>query len=643
MIRRYAFARTSLRCCFSALFGTIAVLILVTESFAFSPAVNDTIDIAAHYTKYEFRIPMRDGVKLYTAVYVPKDTTRDYPFLMLRTPYSCAPYGPDQYPRSLGPGGTYRFAKEGYIFVYQDVRGRFMSEGRFLNMTPHIADKKSPQDVDESSDTYDTVEWLLQNVRHNNGRAGLHGISYPGFYVAASIIDTHPAIKAASPQAAIGDWFIGDDFHHFGTFFLQDAFRFFYSFEHREPNPTPNRGPRFDFGIDDAYTFFLRLGPLRNANIQYFNNKIAFWDSMMTHGTYNKFWQRRNIIPNMKNVTANVMNVMGFFDAEDPYGPVKIYHSIEKNNPDANNIMVMGPWFHGGWVRSGGDKLGNVSFEQRTADYYQENVDIVFFNHHLKDKGEMNLPEVLAFASGSNEWHQLDAWPPPGATPATFYLRENGSLSNEKPAAKEKAGDSYLADPAKPVPYTQEITSRRTREYMDEDQRFASRRPDVLVYQTGELGEDLTLAGPVKVELYVSTTGTDADYVVKVIDVYPDSFPDYRNKYMNVPMGGYQMLVRAEPMRAKFRNSFEKPEALVPGKVTRIAFEMPDIFHTFRKGHRLMVHVQSSWFPISDRNPQKFVDIYSASEADFQQATHTIHRSAQYPSSITIGRLQPAR
>ena len=595
---------------------------------------------AANYTKYEFNIPMRDGVTLYTAVYVPKDSTQQYPFLMKRTPYSCSPYGADQFPETLGPVGDSRFADEGYIFVYQDVRGRFMSEGTFINMTPHIANKQSPQQVDESSDTYDTVEWLLANVPNNNGRLGLWGISYPGFYVAASIIDSHPAIKAASPQAAIGDWFIGDDFHHRGAFFLQDAFNFFAFFESPGPNPTNQWGPRFDYNSNDAYQFFLDLGPLPNANEKYFNHKIAFWDSMMAHGNYDAFWQRRNIIPYMKNVTASVMNVMGFFDAEDPHGPVNIYHSIEKNNPGIDNTIVMGPWYHGGWVRSDGSMLGNVSFEKKTAEYYRQNIDIKFFNYYLKDKGTLDLPEVLAFASGSNEWHELAAWPPPAAAPVSLYLRANGGLTFEAPVATENAADSYVSDPANPVPYTAEKTIRRTREYLVAEQRLAGEREDVLVYQTEILSEDVTLAGPISVDLYVETTGTGADFIVKLIDVYPDDFPEHENKYMDVPMGGYQMLVRAEPMRAKFRNSFETPEPLEPGTVTLVEWDTPDIFHTFKAGHRIMVQVQSTWFPITDRNPQKFVDIYNATASDFQATTHTIHRSAQYPSHLRMGRLR---
>ncbi len=595
---------------------------------------------ADNYTKSEYRIPMRDGAELFTAVYVPRDTTLEYPFLVKRTPYTVAPYGEDEYPQHLGPVGSRRFAEEGYIFVYQDVRGRFMSDGVFQNMTPYEPDKDDPGEVDESSDFYDTVEWLLENVHPNNGRVGIWGISYPGFYTAASIIDNHPAVRAASPQAAIGDWFVGDDFHHKGAFFLQDAFRFFPAFRSFRPELTTEYGQRFDFGTDNAYEFFMDLGPLPNANERYFKHSVVFWDSMMTHGTYDEFWQSRNIIPHMDNVTAAVMTVAGWFDAEDPYGPIEIYESIERQNPGVQNTLVAGPWYHGGWVRARGDRLGNVSFEEPTGEYYRNNIDIAFFNHHLKDKGQLDLPESMVFATGSNEWHSFDAWPPPGMDTAAFYFHEDGRLGFESPSTAAGTGDSYVSDPADPVPYTQEIRIDRSREYMVEDQRFAADREDVLVYQTDVLTENITLAGPVTADLYVSTTGSDADFVVKLIDVYPDDFPDIEDPYLDVPMGGYQMLVRAEILRAKFRNSFETPEPLVPGQVTRITFESPHIFHTFEAGHRIMVQVQSSWFPLVDRNPQTFVDIYSATEEDFQTARHTVHRSERYPSQIVVGRLE---
>ncbi|MEZ4699060.1 MAG: CocE/NonD family hydrolase [Rhodothermales bacterium] len=603
-------------------------------------------DLTAHYTKHEYRIPMRDGVTLYTAVYVPKDAGETYPFLFHRTPYSSGPYGPDAYPDRVGPTGTTRFMEEGFIFVNQDVRGRFMSEGQFLNMTPACPPDAPATCVDESTDMYDSVEWLLANVTPNNGRVGILGISYPGFYAAASIINSHPAIRAASPQAPIGDWFVGDDFHHNGALFLQDAFNFFTRFEHPVPNPTDRRGESFAYPVDDAYTFFLGLGALRNVNERYYQHRVAFWDSLMVHDTNDAFWQRRNILPHLNNVRANVMTVAGLFDAEDPYGPIHIYHNIEARNPGIGNTLVLGPWFHGGWVRSTGDALGNVTFEEQTSVYYQEEIDLPFFAYHLKDKGSIDLPEALAFSTGSNDWHRLPAWPPPAMTTRTLYFGDNGRLSFEAPTASGDAADAYVSDPANPVPYTQEKTTNRTREYMVEDQRFVSDRPDVLVYQTEPLTEDVTFAGPITANLFVSTTGTDADFVVKLIDVYPDDTPEHQepaDKYLNVPMAGYQMLVRGEVFRAKFRNSYERPEPLTPGKVETVRFDTPDIFHTFKAGHRIMVHVQSSWFPLVDRNPQQFLDIPEATDADFKAATHRVFRSAAHPSRLEVGQWTPSR
>lgn len=602
----------------------------------------DSYNPQDQYEKYEYQIPMRDGVKLYTSVFVPKDRSQNYPFLMKRTPYSCSPYGEGKFPSILGPQGDHRFAKEGYIFVCQDVRGRWMSEGKFTNMTPHIANKRNNNDVDESSDMYDSAEWLLKNVPNNNGRIGLHGISYPGFYVAASIIDTHPAIKAASPQAPIGDWFMGDDFHHNGAFFLLDFYRFFPGFEHPESTPTQKRSAGIELGINDHYTYFQRLGALPNANRRYFNNKVNYWNEVMAHETYDSFWQRSNIIPHMKNIKTPVMTVFGAFDAEDPLGGTAIYQSIRKNNPQANNRLVFGPWFHGGWERAEGDYLNNVHFGQKTAVQYRESMDIAFFNHYLKDKGTFNQANVKAFASGSNEWHDFEVWPPNNTSPFSLFFRENGGLNTTKPTAAQ-GKDAYISDPAKPVPFTQEITPNRTREYMTEDQRFAARRPDVLVYQSEVLTEDVTLVGGVNIDLWVQTTGTDADFVVKLIDVFPDDMPETQEKakkYMNIPMSAYQMLVRGEVFRGKFRKSFEKPEPITPNRPTNIKWTAPDVFHTFKKGHRIMVQVQSTWFPLVDRNPQQFMNIRQAEDRDFKAQTHTILRSAQYPSKVMVARLK---
>ena len=586
----------------------------------------DGDDVKANYTKQEVQIPMRDGVKLFTAIYIPKDASQKYPIMLNRTPYSVAPYGADAYRTQVGP--TPLFQKEKYIFVYQDVRGRYLSEGTFEDVRPIIANKKSAADIDEASDTYDTIDWLVKNVPNNNGRVGMWGISYPGFYAAMGAIDAHPALKAVSPQAPVTDWFIGDDFHHNGTLFLPHAFNFFSGFGKPRPQPTTQGAPGFAHFTPDGYRFFLDLGPLANVNQKYFKGEIAFWNQMIEHPNYDAFWQARNPRPHLKQVKPAVMTVGGWFDAEDLFGALNTYKSIEKQSAGAYNILVMGPWFHGGWARSDGDALGNVRFGSKTSEFYRENIELVFFNHFLKDKGEGKLPEAYLFNTGANQWRTFDQWPPQGAEEKSVYLDATGRLSFSAPAQKTCFAE-YVSDPLKPVPFITNTATGMTREYMVDDQRMAATRTDVLTYQTDVLAEDLTAAGPVRVSLDVSTTGTDSDFVVKVIDVYPDNAPDNVLNLTGVRMGGYQMLVRGEPFRARFRNSFAKPEPMTPGKVTRVEFEMPDVLHTFLKGHRLMVQVQSSWFPIVDRNPQKFVDIYTAKAADFQKATERVYCSSR--------------
>ncbi|HXG67153.1 MAG TPA: CocE/NonD family hydrolase [Blastocatellia bacterium] len=596
-----------------------------------------TFDVKAHYTKYEYQIPMRDGVKLFTSVYVPKDTSQKYPIMLNRTPYSVRPYGPDEYKTELGPSPL--FMREGFIFVYQDVRGRMMSEGNFKWMTPYIPNKTKPTDVDETTDTYDTIEWLLKNVPNHNGRVGMWGISFPGFYTAQGIIAAHPALKAASPQAPMADNFLGDDMHHNGAFFLPHAFNFIAVFGQPRQGPTKEFPPRFNHGTPDGYKFFLEMGPLANANEKYFKGRIAIWNEWMEHGTYDSYWQAQNVPQHMKKVTPAVMTVGGWFDAEDLYGPLKIYEAIEKNNPNTYNILVMGPWSHGGWARSDGDTLGNVRFGSKTSLFYRENIELPFFNYYLKGKGELKLPEAYVFETGDNEWQTHEQWPPKNVKMENLYLHADGKLSFAAPK-EARAFDEYVSDPNRPVPFINYIAIGMTREYMTDDQRFAATRPDVLVYQTDALTEDVTIAGPITASLFVSTSGTDSDYVVKLIDVYPDDYPDDTPdddpNPARVKMGGYQQLVRGEPMRAKFRNSFVKPEPMVPNKVTKVEFVMPDAYHTFRKGHRIMVQIQSTWFPLVDRNPQKFVDIYKATEADFQKATQRVFRSAGSASHLKL-------
>lgn len=611
-------------------------LCLASTLFAQPPAPDQAkLDaIKAAYTKYEYEIPMRDGKKLFTSVYVPKDQTRTYPILMNRTPYSVAPYGVDNYKDALGP--SEKFSKEGYIFVYQDVRGRNMSEGEFVNMTPHRAVKRGPADVDESSDTYDTIDWLLKKLKGHNGNVGQWGISYPGFYTAAGMIDAHPALKAVSPQAPITDWFVGDDFHHNGALYLPHMFRFFGGFGRARPEPRrpdPRSAPRTDG--PEGYPFFLELGPLSTINEKHFKNEIAFWTEMTKHPNYDAFWQSRNLRPHLRDIKPAVMTVGGWFDAENLFGAIHTYRWTEKQSPGAKNVIVMGPWYHGQWARDDGEGLGPVKFNAKTSLYYREQMEFPFFQYWLKGQGEMKLPEAYVFETGTNVWRQFDAWPPKQAAAKSLYFHPGGKLSFEAPAGE--GVEEYVSDPMKPVPFVGGQAAFMTREHMVEDQRFASRRTDVLVFQTDVLREDVTIAGPLRPELFVSTSGTDSDFVVKLIDVYADDFPDPNPNPAGVKMAGYQQLIRGELFRGRFRKSFERPEPFVPGQIEKIEYEMPDVFHTFRKGHRMMVQVQSTWFPLVDRNPQKFVEnIYEARAADFQKATQRVSVGRSRASRVGV-------
>jgi len=593
-------------------------------------------DVRAHYTKYEYRIPMRDGVRLFTSVYVPKDQSRTYPILVDRTPYSVGPYGVDNYKKELGP--SQKFEEAGYIFVYQDVRGRYMSEGKFLEMTPHIDNKKGPQDVDDSSDMYDTVDWLLKHVPNHNGKVGIWGISYPGFYTSASIIDSHPAIKAASPQAPMTDLFMGDDAYHGGAFMLSANFGFYVFFKPFDEPATPSEDrERFDFKTHDAYEFFQRAGTLANATEKYFKQGDWLWNDQVRHDTYDDYWKARNLAPHMHNIKCAVMTVGGWFDAEDLAGPFKTYRSIEEKNPGITNMLVIGPWVHGGWARSTGEKLGSVSFAAKTSEFFRDQIQFPFFEQQLKGKSEdVKLPEAYVFETGTNLWRKYDSWPPRDSQSKMLYFQPGGKLSFDPPAAGSQSFDEYVSDPAKPVPFIGYYALDVPQEYMVSDQRFASRRTDVLVYQTDPLEEDITLAGPVSPELHVSTTGTDSDFVVKLIDVYPDDYPSPEPNPAGVQMSGYQQLVRGEPMRGKFRNNFETPEPFVPGKIAKVSFDMPDVNHCFRRGHRIMVQVQSSWFPLIDMNPQKFLNIPDAHRSDFQKATERVFHSQGMASGLAV-------
>jgi putative CocE/NonD family hydrolase len=590
--------------------------------------------LEAHYTKQEYRIPMRDGVHLFTIVYAPKDTSRPHPILLNRTPYGIGPYEKDQYRGNLGPNRL--FPKESYIFAYQDVRGCFMSEGEFLDMRPHIDKKTSPKEIDESSDTYDTIDWLLKHVPNHNGRVGQWGISYPGFYTSAGMIDAHPALKAVSPQAPIADWFF-DDFHHHGALFLPHAFNFLSVFGQPRPEPTSKRALRFDHGTPDGYQFFLDLGPLRNANERYFKDRIATWNRLVEHPNYDAFWQARNLLPHLHKVPPAVMTVGGWFDAEDLYGTLQTYRAVEQQNPGIFNVLVMGPWRHGGWARTDGDRLGDINFGGKTASFYQRQIELPFFEHYLKDQGDPKLPEAYVFATGANRWRQFDHWPPRHAQKRSLYFHAGGRLTFEAPVEEEDACDEYVSDPAHPVPFSDEIANGMTAEYMTDDQRFAARRPDVLTYRTDVLKEELTLAGPLVADLRVATTGTDADWVVKLIDVFPPNAEDYSNMRRGEHLGGYQMMVRSEVIRGRFRDSYERPEPFVAGEPTKVMLPLQDVLHTFGKGHRVMIQVQSTWFPLVDRNPQKYVpNIYLADAKDFIKATERVYRSKRLASCVQV-------
>jgi hypothetical protein len=606
---------------------------LILLMSAYSQAQN-TLDIKAAYDKFEYQIAMRDGVKLFTSVYAPKDASQKYPIMLNRTPYGVGPYGSGLYRNALGPSPL--FAQEGYIFVYQDVRGRNMSEGDFAWMKPHNPKKTSPTEADETTDTYDTIEWLIKNIPNNNGRVGMWGISYPGHYTAQGVIAAHPALKAASPQAPMADNWIGDDMHHNGAFFLPHAFNFLAVFDTPRTGPGVAAGPRFDHGTPDGYRFFLEMGPLSNANKKYFKNQKRLWNEWMEHGDYDEYWKAQNVPQHLNKVKPAILTVGGWFDAEDLYGPLKIYQAIEKNNPHTYNSLVMGPWCHGCWSRQDGDTLGGVAFGTKTSVFYRENIELPFFNHYLKDKGDLKLPEAFVFETGTNQWRQYDHWPPKNAQQTSLYLNAGGKLSFEAPREMRAAYDEYISDPARPVPFINALSIGMTGDYMIQDQRFAATRTDVLVYEGEVLKEDITVAGPIVVDLYASTSGTDSDFVVKLIDVYPNDAPNPAPNPGNVRMGGYQMLVRGEPMRAKYRAGWDKPAPLTPNRPTQIKFEMPDVNHTFQKGHRIMIQIQSTWFPLVDRNPQKFVNIYKATDADFQKATQRVYRSGAFKTRLLL-------
>jgi putative CocE/NonD family hydrolase len=606
-----------------------------------------------HYTKYEYRIPVRDGSKLFAAVYVPKDQSRRYPLLMVRTPYGCGPYGVDRDGVSrLAPSED--FLKAGYIFVCQDVRGRHMSEGEFVEMTPHRPAKKTPADVDESSDTHDSVQWLLDHVPGHNGRVGLWGISYPGFYAAASVIDSHPAIKAVSPQAPIADLYMGDDSYHGGAFMLAGNFGFYTGFKRQQtPALPPRQQPLFDWGTQDGYEYYLQF-----ANLDALSARLAkdggpnpYFDVQVQHDRYDEFWQTRAITPHLRNIRAAVLTVGGWFDAEDLAGPLAIFRAVAAQSPATDNRLVMGPWVHGGWVGAPGRQLGRVQFRQPTSEQFQKDVLLPFFEQHLREVAPKTpIAKATVFETGTNVWRRYDAWPPAAAQLRSLYFLPGGRLGFTPPGAAAPEFDAWISDPNKPVPFVGFATLDVPQDYMVADQRFAATRPDVLTYRSDVLEEDVTLAGPVSARLFVSTSGSDADWVVKLVDVYPSELEEGEAKKRRPrtedvepsesALGGLQQLVRGAPLRGRFRHGFETPEAMVPGRVEELKVDLPDVNHSFRRGHRIMVQVQSSWFPLIDRNPQSFVPIHSARPEDFQAATQKLYRWQGQASALEL-RLLP--
>ncbi|MCO5298090.1 MAG: CocE/NonD family hydrolase [Fimbriimonadaceae bacterium] len=573
-----------------------------------------------HYTKQEVMIPMRDGVKLYTAIYSPKNTDATYPILLQRTPYGSGPYGPT-IRNSIGP--SREFAKDGFIIVYQDVRGRYMSEGAHVYCVPHRPDKRTPQDVDESSDAYDTIDWLVKNVPSNNGRVGIWGVSQPGFYASHALIDAHPALKAVSPQAPVTDRWLGDDDHRNGAFTLAQRFSFMSSFGAQRPEPTPRSAPGFRMPSGtNLYDFFLKMGPLANSH-QYMKDNL-YWAETFQHPNYDSYWKARGVAQWLREVKPAVLVVGGWFDAEDLYGALHTFGAIDRQSPDTERYLVMGPWSHGQWGGDSGEKLGSVEFGSKTGEYFRD-LQWRFFQHYLKGSDVEPLPKVTVFNTGANRWRTLEAWPPKEAAYQALYFCPDSTMRFTAPPA---AANSYESDPANPVPYMDPIGSSVNRTFMVADQRFAEKRKDVLTFTSGLLDKPLTVAGTVVADLWVSTTGTDSDWIVKVIDVFPDDAEG--------AMAGYQMLVRSEVMRGRYRESFELPEPFVPEKPTHMSFPMQDILHTFLPGHQLMVQVQSSWFPLIDRNPQKFVNIYTARAEDFQKTTQRIFQGGTTASRIDL-------
>lgn len=615
------------------MFLTLALVFLTWKS----QAQEIPFDVKANYTKSMYSITMRDGIKLFTIVYEPKDQSKKYPILFNRTPYGSGPYGPDEFKTQLG--GNELLQKSGFIFVFQDVRGRFMSEGQFQDVRPFKPVKKGPKDIDESTDAYDSMSWLLKKLKNHNGKIGMWGISYPGFYAAMGALSQHPNLVAVSPQAPVMDWFAGDDFHHNGAFFLPHAFNFFSSFGKVRNSLTIEPNPPFNHGTPDGYYFFKQMGPLENANRLYLNYEIPFWNDLMEHGDYDAFWKERNALQHFQGVKPAILVVGGLFDAENLYGATNLFKTLEKKNQKGTHYLALGPWSHGQWARGDGQSLGPINFDSKTSLFYRKKIEFEFFNHYLKGNTELELPKAYVFETGSNVWKAYKSWPPEEVEEKELVFFPSGKLGlSLEGLISGNSQSEYTSDPAKPVPFTSKITTQMLKEYMVEDQRFAARRPDVLVFETAPLKEDLTMTGPLFADLFVSLSTDDADFVVKLIDVFPDNVPE--KDASTEKMGGYQMLVRGDVMRGKYRNSLEKPEPLNTSDVNEVKFQLCDINHTFKAGHRIMVQVQSSWFPLVDINPQKFTNIYTAKPEDFQKSRIKIIHSSRYPSKIRYYQLR---
>ncbi len=575
------------------------------------------------YTKAEHLVPMRDGTKLYTAVYSPRTCPAGgAPILLQRTPYGSGPYGARGFPQVLGPSRL--FQDDGYIFVYQDVRGRYMSEGIWEEVRPHNPSKKGDE-FDESSDAYDTIDWLVQHVPCNNGRVGMWGISYPGFYALAAMIDAHPALEAVSPQGPVTDYYLNDDAYHNGAFMLAHNFSFYVDFFPRGPQqrlPQPRK--EFDYGTTDGYRFYLQAGSLMDMTRRYGLEHNPYWMMQLEHTTYDAFWKARSIWRYFRNVTPAVLVVGGWFDAEDLAGPLRTFRALREQSPETASHLVMGPWTHGGWSRGDGSQVALAKFGQPTGTYYREQIEQRFFARLLQGRDAAAVPGAVVFETGSNRWLTSDTWPP-RSEGRRYFLAAGGVLSTVAPRDLD-ARDEYVSDPANPVPAVGYQAIGMPRDYMASDQRFAATRPDVLVYRSAVLTEDVTVRGPIGVSLHVATSGTDSDFIVKVLDEYGQHHPQ----------AGIQQLVRGEPFRGKFRRSFEAPVPFEPNVPDEIRFDLPDVAHTFRKGHRIVVHVQSSWLPIFDRNPQTFTDIPTAPPEQFVKATQRVYRSATRPSHVTL-------